>query len=112
MYNIFEEYNIKDLSNRVSLEFVRDREGLLNPWQISNFIGRLSSYYYKIELINTVALALQYGVKPNSIFILDESFKASQYYNNLYDINLFSDDILHLYNIGKPISLFPNRTIL
>ena len=74
----FDEYTYKNTDGRVNIKYIRDEESRLNPWEITNFVSRISTYMYKIELINTIALAINNGVEPKNIFILDKAYKIKK----------------------------------
>ncbi|PGA34220.1 hypothetical protein COL88_31170, partial [Bacillus thuringiensis] len=66
----------------------------------------------KNELLNTISLALNEGIQPENLFILNDSFNINNAYLKLdiLDLNK-SDDIKTFYHLGKPISLFPNERL-
>ena len=66
---------------RLEIELKRDKDKIFTPWQIQDFIGKLASTYYKLDLINSISNKINLGVKKENIFIIDESFK----YQNSYD---------------------------
>jgi hypothetical protein len=105
------EYKNRPLNKRFQLKLVRTNETPLNSWEISNTLNLLASYYYKSELINSISLALNEGITPDSIFILTESFSLNRSYEKI-DILKFPEDIRVLCNIGDPISLIPSKRIL
>ncbi|MDQ0209089.1 hypothetical protein [Alkalicoccobacillus murimartini] len=97
-------------TKRFQLKLDRDSETPLNSWEISNFINQLTSYYYKNELINAISHALNNNISAENIFILSESFSLNKTYEKIDILNI-PDDLLQLYYIGDPISLFPNREL-
>ncbi len=44
----FDEYEYKNNNQRIRISFLRDTEERLNPWEITNFVSRVSTYMYKI----------------------------------------------------------------
>ncbi|SDD48077.1 hypothetical protein SAMN05428987_4910 [Paenibacillus sp. CF095] len=101
-----------DLDKRIEIIFKRPTEELLSPWEISNFINQFSSNYYKNELLISISKAINSGTPVENIFILDDSFKINTSYSKLDAIDLNkASEILYLYHMGKPVSLFPNRKI-
>ncbi|PKQ89371.1 hypothetical protein CXK86_20180 [Paenibacillus sp. BGI2013] len=101
-----------DLDKRIEIIFKRPTEELLSPWEISNFINQFSSNYYKNELLISISKAINSGTPVENIFILDDSFKINTSYSKLDVIDLNkASEILYLYHMGKPVSLFPNRKI-
>lgn len=108
----FEEYAYKDCSQRIRIRFERNSEDRLNPWEITNFVSRVSTYMYKIEILNTIALAINNGVEKKNIFVLDKAYKLNGKYNNFSEISLNTLAINNVYTIGKPISMEPNQDII
>lgn len=98
--------------NRLLIQFQKKNNVLPSSWEIGNFIDNFSNYYYKISLINTLADRISSKTNPSNIFILDESFKLNRSYNWLKDINIMNRNIVHLYTMGCPISLYPNKDII
>lgn len=109
---MFEEKLSTGLNKRIEIIFKRSTEELLSPWEISNFINQFSSNYYKNELLISISKAINSGIPVENIFVLDDSFKINTSYSklDLIDLNKASE-ILYLYHMGKPVSLFPNRRI-
>ncbi|PKM56617.1 MAG: hypothetical protein CVU98_10310 [Firmicutes bacterium HGW-Firmicutes-3] len=97
-----------DIKVRICLR--RDTEEVMSAWEISNFIANFNSYYYRIELLDSINNAITNGIDPSNIFILDESFKLNKSYDKLSHLDI-EKDLKYLYYIGKPISLFPNNNI-
>lgn len=112
MSEIFDDYKYKNISKRVGIKFKQKTCKILSPWEISSFISNFNTYYYKSEVMNTIGIALKNGVNPKNIIIFDESFKLSHQYKNLNIIDCNSNQLQHLYTLGKPISLFPNKMVI
>lgn len=109
--NEFDEYEYKNNNERIRIKYDRDYDQRLNPWEITNFIDRVSTYMYKIEMLNTIALAINQGVDKKNIFVLDKAYKLNGKYKNFSSINLNTLAINSLYSIGKPISMMPNQNV-
>ncbi len=108
----FEEYEFKNTHQRVKIKYMRDSDERLNPWEITNFVSRVSTYIYKIELLNTIAMAINQGIETKDIFILDKAYKLNGNYRNFSSINLNTLAINNVYAIGKPVSMAPNQDIM
>jgi hypothetical protein len=109
---MFNEKEHKDYSSRIQLTLKRNQEGILSPWQISNLIVKMSSHYYKNELLNTIALAINNGIRPSNIFIMDDSFQVNNSYTYVDRFDLGkNEDVKNLYHLGVPTSLFPNKKL-
>lgn len=107
----FNDYDYKDTTKVISLQLKQIKEKKLYAWELSNFLGRFNTYYYKAEVINTIAIALNNGIEPENIIIFDQSFKLNQINGRLSYLSSFDKDLKYLYYIGLPISLFPNKKI-
>lgn len=107
----FDDYDYKNNNKVISLNIKQIREKKLYPWEISSFLGRFNTYYYKAEVINTIAIALSRDINPEDIVIFNESFNLYKQNSNLSYLSLVDSDIKHLYFIGLPYSLIPNKKI-
>ncbi|HEX3045320.1 MAG TPA: hypothetical protein VHY08_11220 [Bacillota bacterium] len=105
---MFNEYVLRPLINRLSVKLIRDSETPLSSWELSNFINNFSTYYYKFELLDTIALALNNGINAENIVIMNRSFLLNKSYAKLNVMNLNSNDIGILSELGEPTSLYPN----
>ena len=108
----FDEYEYKNNNQRIRIRFLRDSEERLNPWEITNFVSRVSTYMYKIEIINTIALAINQGIKKKNIFVLDKAYKLNGKYKDFSEINLNTLAINSVYAIGRPVSMEPNQDLI
>lgn len=108
----FDEYEYKNSYTRIRINFLRDSAKRLNPWEITNFVSRVSTYMYKIEILNTIALAINQGVERKNIFVLDKAYKLNGNYKNFSSIDLNTRDINKVYAIGKPQSMEPNKDLI
>lgn len=105
------EYKKRDLSKRYRVKFISKKETILNSWDLTNFIKQVSGSYYKLELINSISLALNEGISPKNIFVMNRSFLLNENYDDLLLIDLTSPDITKFYRLGIPVSLFPNEDL-
>lgn len=108
----FDEYEYKNNNQRIRIRFSRDSEERLNPWEITNFVSRVSTYMYKIEILNTIALAINHGIEKKNIFVLDKAYKLNGKYKDFSEIDLNTLAINSVYAIGKPVSMEPNRDLV
>lgn len=107
----FDDYKYKDNTKIISLQLKQSREKKLYPWEVSTFLGKFNTYYYKSEVINTIAIALNQGISAENIMVFDKSFNISNQNSKLSYLSLTDSDIKYLYYIGLPYSLLPNKTI-
>ena len=107
----FDDYKYKDNTKIISLQIKQGREKKLYPWEVSTFLGKFNTYYYKSEVINTIAIALNQGILAENIMVFDKSFNISNQNSKLSYLSLTDSDIKYLYYIGLPYSLLPNKTI-
>ncbi len=108
----FDEYEYKNNNQRIRIKFLRDSEERLSPWEITNFISRVSTYMYKIEILNTIALAINQGIEKKNIFVLDKAYKLNGKYKDISEIHLNTLAINSVYAIGKPVSMEPNQDLV
>lgn len=108
----FDEYEYKKNNQRIKIEFLRDTKERLNPWEITNFVSRVTTYMYKIEIINTIALAINQGIEKKNIFVLDKAYKLNGKYKDFSEIDLNTLAINSVYAIGKPVSMEPNQDLI
>lgn len=108
----FDEYEYKKNNQRIKIEFLRDTKERLNPWEITNFVSRVTTYMYKIEIINTIALAINQGIEKKNIFVLDKAYKLNGKYKDFSEIDLNTLAIKSVYAIGKPVSMEPNQDLI
>ncbi|MFW3441990.1 hypothetical protein ACN9J6_10705, partial [Aliarcobacter butzleri] len=107
----FDDYKYKRIDKKIEFTLKQEVEKKLSPWELSSFINNFNTYYYKNELLNTIAIALNNGISAENIIIFDESFKLNRIYNKFVNISLKDKNIKYLYTLGKPVSLFPNENI-
>lgn len=102
----------KIYKNRIEVKFQSTDEKPLSGFQLPEFMNNLSKYYYKLDLINEISRYINEGSEVKNIFIISDSFEVNNQYKHLRkckDINLDKPiDVEKLYNLGKPISMFPN----
>lgn len=108
----FDEYEYKNTNQRIRIKFSRKSEERLNPWEITNFVSGVSTYMYKIEILNTIALAINQGIEKKNIFVLDKAYKLNGKYKDFSEIYLNTLAINSVYSIGKPISMEPNKDLI
>lgn len=108
---LFDSSKFIDEDTQIKFRLKRKNGIVPSPWEIGNLVDNLSSYYYKMELLNVISQAISNDVSPKNIFILDESFKLNQSYSNLDTMSISDTQIKNLYSIGLPISLYSNKNI-
>ncbi|WCL50790.1 hypothetical protein [Leptospira sp. GIMC2001] len=98
-------------TDTITLTLQSPPKKILRDGEVTNYLSRLISYHYKLEVINIVKMRLSAGIDPKNIMILGESFKFDHSYQNLKNINILNPKVYSLLNIGIPYSLFPNEEI-
>ncbi|MCT7502007.1 hypothetical protein N5S92_08380 [Aliarcobacter cryaerophilus] len=111
MHLKFDDYKYKKIDKKLQFTLKQETEKNMSPWELSSFINNFNNYYYKNEILNTIAIALNKNISPENILIFDESFKLNRIYGKLKNISLKNSDLKYLYTLGKPVSLFPNQDI-
>lgn len=102
---IFDDLVLKEKLGKITLNLRTKKD--ITSWQANRFIADLQIFYYKTEILNSIANALNEGVKPENIIILDHSFNISRIYSKIYQISL--KNIAILYSIGLPYALNPSE---
>ena len=101
--NLFDDLVLKEKLGSITLNLKAQKD--ISTWQATRFISDLNTSYYKFELINSVANAINEGVKPENIYILDHSLNIHNLYSQM---NVITDSKLPLlYTIGLPYSFSP-----
>ncbi|WP_157643618.1 hypothetical protein [Paenibacillus camerounensis] len=94
---------------KLELHLKRNQEYRMSVWEISRFLMKLNSSFYKNSLLNELRTAFSDGIRPEDVFIMDSSFKAENINDKLERIELNSaSEMMQLVYIGKPIFLYPS----
>ena len=107
---MFDDYDYKDTSARIRVKFTQIRDEPMYPWEIARFLKNFNTVYYKFELLNSIASAINHGVSPEDIFIFDKSLPLYERYSEL-DLIHGGDAAKLFYPIGMPIPLVPSVKI-
>ena len=110
--NLFDDAQLKDIKTTVFLGLKSSKNQELSTWEISRYIFDLNTYYYKYEVVNSIALALSNGVKPEDIIVINESFMLNHQYAKLDVIDLARPELNLLYFLGLPYSMFPSLYLI
>gem|GEM_PF-2422675 len=106
----------REIFKRLEIELKRNKDKIFTPWQIQDFIAKLASTYYKLDLINSISNKINLGIKKEYIFIIDESFKYQNNYDFLQNSNKLNlnneKEFKHFYHFGNPISMNPDIEML
>lgn len=107
---MFDDYDYKDTSKRISAKFSQERDEPMYPWEIAGFLNKFNTVYYKFELLNSISSALKHGIKPEDIFIFDKSLPLYERYS---EMNLLTEPHAAklFYPIGLPTPLVPDESI-
>lgn len=106
----FDEYSLKDTSLRIKSEYVSEGNDI-SSWEVSHFTNKISTCIYKMDLINSVAMAVKVGINTQNIFIMNDSLKLNHKYANISEWDLNTSDIDIMYSLGRPIGLVPSRKV-
>lgn len=103
---MFDDYDYKKVSTRINIKFIQERDEPLYPWEIAGFLNKINTVYYKFDLLNSICTALNKGIKPEDIYILDKSLPLYQRYSRM---NILDDSEAAelFYKIGRPTPLVP-----
>lgn len=99
---------------RVELKLKSDKTKPLSGWQLQEFINNVSKGYSKLDLINELSKLLNEGENPENIIIMNKSYEINNRYDYLKKINEIDLNKMNMvekyYNLGRPISMYPNKT--
>lgn len=104
----FDEYQTKNTRARIQTEYVAENN-VFSAWKASDFTSKMAECIYKMDLLNTLAMVVDKGINPESIFIMDASLKLNKEYRNLSTWRLDTEDIGIMHSIGRPYPLKPTR---
>lgn len=108
----FNEYERKNTDLRVKITYERTSGRRMNPWEISNFISRITTHMYKIEVLNTIAAAVSSGVEKKNIFVLDRGCRLNGDYAGSAWMDLHTEAFNRVYFMGKPEGMEPNEDLI
>lgn len=109
---VYDDLSSKKKYGTVTLAFISKAKNNISTWEITRFISDLNTYYFKLELINSISNAIKSGIKPSNIFIFNESFMLNHMYAQMDQINFETEKLSYLYYIGLPFSLVPSKKAL
>lgn len=92
----------------IQLIVKRDEDYRLSIWELSRFLSKFNTYFYKYTILDEIQSEISKGTNPEDIFIIDGSFKVDNIYDKMGIINLNDSGSVKLLYIGKPIFLLPN----
>jgi hypothetical protein len=107
---MFDDYEFKEPEVRIRLRFTQEKDEPMYPWEIAGFLSRLNTVYYKFELLNSISSALEHGISPKDIFILDKSLPLYKRYSTLNLLNE-SEAAQVFYPIGLVYPLEPSSDL-
>lgn len=106
---------MEDTKSRIKLELKSEDPKPLSGWQLQEFMYNINRGYNKIDLINQISKLLNEGVNPENIIIINKSYEINNSYSYLQksnEIDLNNEKLVEkFYNLGKPITMFPNPKI-
>lgn len=107
---MFDDYDYKNISTRISVRFAQKRDEPMYPWEIASFLKALNTVYYKNELLNSICSCITNGIDTKDIFIFNKSLPLYKRYTAM---DVLSEDqaAKYWYDIGLPYPLTPNEGI-
>lgn len=99
----FDDYELKNIESYSRVEFKAIRDKMENPWNTTNGVKKIISTFYKIDLINSIKLALSSGISPRHIFIMEENFTNEHNWEDLTN----KGRVKSFYNLHFSGSLIP-----
>lgn len=106
---------MSELLNRIEIKLESESIKPLSGWQLQEFMYNINKGYTKLDLINEISRLINEGENPENIIIINKSYDINNSYSYFrksqeYDLGK-SKVVEKLYNLGRPISMFPNRKI-
>ncbi len=90
---------------------LKSAEGMdFNSWEIGNYLSRLASYHYKMQVIKHLKDLLEEGRSLSDLFILSNSFHTDLPYKYITDVKNINS-IYSLLNTVHLIPILPNPEI-
>lgn len=106
---------MSELLNRIELKLESESTNPLSGWQLQEFMYNINKGYTKLDLINEISRLINEGENPENIIIINKSYDINNSYSYFrksqeYDLGK-SKVVEKLYNLGRPISMFPNKKV-
>lgn len=106
---MFDDYLKKQIGKRIEVTFTQSEDVPIFPWEIGYFVNKLNTSYYKFEILNSISNAINSGILPENIIMMDRSLPLNNIYEDFDILDFNEKGLFHLYNIGRPLSLIPNK---
>ena len=101
--------------NRMELKLESESMNPLSGWQLQEFMYNINKGYTKLDLINEISRLINEGENPENIIIINKSYDINNsysYFRKSQEYYLGKSIVVEmLYNLGRPISMFPNKKI-
>lgn len=101
--------------NRMELKLESESMNPLSGWQLQEFMYNINKGYTKLDLINEISRLINEGENPENIIIINKSYDINNsysYFRKSQEYYLGKSKVVEkLYNLGRPISMFPNKKI-
>ena len=104
---IYNDYEFKPLEKRFEIIFQNKSNKLFNPWESSYDATKLSTIMYKLDLLDSISTALNNGIDPSKIFIINGNFIDQEHISKT-DVENKPEAFENLTNIGNVVPLCPN----
>nr|WP_320000023.1 hypothetical protein [uncultured Draconibacterium sp.] len=104
---MIDDFKFKPKTKRVELELVANKNEPFSSIDLTSALTKISSLYYKMDLLHSLAIFINQGVDFKDIGIFEKSLQNSFDLANLASINLFDDGDI-IYKHGSIFSLFSN----
>lgn len=107
---MIDDYRQKPRSKRLNIKLVSNKSEPLSAIDLTSILRKLSSLYYKTDLINSIAISLNQGIDFGDICIMRKPLNNSFSIANLQELNIFKQSEL-LYRHGFLQGLFSNKEL-
>lgn len=104
------------MSERLEVLLKKSSDYVMSTWEVQDFLNKISSNYYKLDLLNELNKVINEGTSLKQIVIFDKSFDFNQKYEFLKDtsvIDLTSNSgVKNFFHLGLPIGLLPQTKLI
>lgn len=107
---MIDDFIYKTKSKRIDLNLISNQEDPIPPIDLTNILRKLSSLYYKTDLLNSIAISINQKVDLEDICLLKKSQINSLVVAPNRELNIFRQTEL-FYRYGSIQSLYFNREL-
>ncbi|MDO5794821.1 MAG: hypothetical protein Q4Q00_11630, partial [Turicibacter sp.] len=104
------------MSERLEVLLKKSSDYVMSTWEVQDFLNKISSNYYKLDLLNELNKVINEGTSLKQIVIFDKSFDFNQKYEFLKDTSVIyltsNSGVKNFFHLGLPIGLLPQTKLI